>query len=71
MQSSSVGIDTGLLVHPLVGLGILRDSLSRKITFRLFPVSVESKSCFSFILSVLGNRQIREGMSENKLVRKT
>ena len=49
MQSLSVGIDTGLLVDPLVALGILRDFLSRKITFRLLPVSVESKSCFSFV----------------------
>ena len=55
MQSSSVGIDTGLLVDPLVGLKILRDLLSRKITFRLFPVSVESKSCFSFVLGVSGD----------------
>ena len=62
MQSSSVGIDTGLLVDPLVGLGILRDFLSRKITFRLFPVSIESKSCFSFVLSVSGDQQIRKGM---------
>ena len=59
MQNSSVGIDTGLLVDPLVGLGILR-FLSCKITFRLFPVSIESKSCFSFVLSVLGDQQIRE-----------
>ena len=55
MQSSSVGTDTGLLVDPLVGLGIFERFLSRKITFRLFPVSVESISCFSFILSVSGD----------------
>ena len=42
MPSSNVGTDTGLPVDPLVGLGILRDSSSRKITFRLFPVLVES-----------------------------
>ena len=71
MRSSSVGTDTGLLVDPLVGLGILRDSSSRKITFRLFPVLVESKSGFSFVLSVSGDRQIRKGKIENKLVRKT
>ena len=41
MPSSNVGTDTGLPVDPLVGLGILRDSSSRKITFRLFPVLVE------------------------------
>ena len=71
MQSSSVGTDTGLLVDPLVGLGILRDSSSRKITFRLFPVLVESKSCFSFVLRVSGDQQIRKRMMENKLVRET
>ena len=60
MQSSSVGTDTGLLVDPLVGLGILRDSSSCKITFRLFPVSVESKSCFSFVLCVSGDQQVRK-----------
>ena len=38
---------------------------------RLFPVSVESNSCFSFILSVLGNDQIRERADEKKLVKET
>ena len=56
MPSSNVGTDTGLLVDPLVGLKILRDLLSRKITFRLFPVSVESNlaspsSCVSRVIS--------------------
>ena len=36
MPSSSVGTDTGLLVDPLVGLEILRDLLSRKITLDCF-----------------------------------
>ena len=56
-------------MDPLVGLGILRDSSSRKITFRLFPVSVELKSGFSFVLSVSGDEQIRKGMIENKLAK--
>ena len=56
MPSLSVGTDTGLLVEPLVGLRILRDLLSRKITFRLFPVSAESnlaspESCVSRVIS--------------------
>ena len=56
MPSSSVGTDTGLLVEPLVGLRILRDLSSRKITFRLFPVSVElnlasPSSCVSQVIS--------------------
>ena len=49
--------------------GNLERFLSRKITFRLFPVSIESESCFSFILSVSGDQQIRKSMIENKLVR--
>ena len=60
MRISSVETDIGLPVDPLVGLGILRDFLSHKITFRLLPVLVESKSCFSFVLSVSGDRQIRK-----------
>ena len=71
MQSSSVGTNTGLPVGPLVGLRILRDSSSHKITFRLFPVLVESKPCFSFVLSVLGDQQMRKRMIENKLARET
>ena len=71
MQSSNVGTDTGLPVDPLVGLRILRDSSSRKITFKLFPVLVESKSCFSFVLSVSGDQQIRKRMIENKSARET
>ena len=51
--------------------GNLEGFLSRKITFRLLPVSVESKSCFSFVLSVSGDQQIRKRMIENKLVRET
>ena len=59
-------------MDPLVGLGILSERfLSRKITFRLFPVLVESKSCFSFVLNVLGDQQIRKKMIESKLVRET
>ena len=60
MPSSSVGTDTGLLVDPLVGLGILRDLLSRKITFRLFSCISRIESCFSFVLCVSGDHQIRE-----------
>ena len=36
MQSSSVGTDTGLLVDPLVGLGILRDSQVVKLLLDCF-----------------------------------
>ena len=36
MQSSSVGIDAGLLVDPLVGFGNLERFLSRKITLDCF-----------------------------------
>ena len=71
MPSSNVETDTGLLVEPLVGLRILRDSSSHKITFRLFPVSVTLNSCFSFVLSVSGDQQIRKRMIENKLARET
>ena len=42
MPSSNVGTDTGLPVDPLVGLRILRDPLSRKMIFRLYPVLIES-----------------------------
>ena len=36
MQSSNVGTDTGLLVDPLVGLGILRDSQVVKLLLNCF-----------------------------------
>ena len=41
MWNLSVETNTGLPLDPMVGLGILRDFLSHKIIFRLFPVLVE------------------------------
>ena len=57
MQSSSVGTDTGA-IRSNGWFENLERFLSHKMIFRLFPISVESKSCFSFILSVSDSQQI-------------
>ena len=69
MPNSSVETDTGLLVEPLVGLRILRDSQVIKLLFRLFSCISRIKSCFSFVLSVSGSQQIKKGTIEDKLAK--
>ena len=70
MRNSSVEISTGLLVDPLVGLRILRGSSSHKMILDCSCTS-RIESCFSFILSVSGDQQIRKRVIESRLVKGT
>ena len=71
MQSSSVGIDYRSTIGSNGWSKSLERFLGCKMIFSTVPVIVELKSCFSFVLSVSGDQQIRKRMIENKLVKDT
>ena len=54
------GLTIGLPLDPMVCSRVFEGFLSRKMIFTLFPIVNELKSCFSFILSILGSDQIRK-----------
>ena len=60
MWSLSAGTDCRSTIGSNGGSKSLERFLGHKMIFRLFPVIIGIKSCFSFILSVLDSGQIRK-----------